>query len=341
VIAVPTRRPALRLSAVALLALVTAACGTSSATVATVNGEPIERSDVVSLRNSYEDAASTDGEMFRQDLTGLIIQQAMVDAARDQFDVEISDAAVTERATDPPTRYASIFESIAADPDAGPGLVEANAVRSLISDAVVGEMALEASGGAEQLLAASPQDVTLVCARHILTQTAEEAEEVLERLEAGEAFSELVTEVSLDTNSPGGLLAGPEGCPVHLTPLGVDFAVAAATAPIGEPTGPVATEFGYHVIVVDERVSPTVEQLEDDLAAYFDPNVGAEFFTSWFNEVVRSADIDVASAAGTWSPTAVAIVPPGGSETPAPGDLPGEEGVPGEEGAPADTVPDS
>ena len=90
-----------------------------------------------------------------------------------------------------------------------------------------------------------------VCAKHILVADLDEAEAVAERLQAGEAFAEVAAEVSMDTGSAargGELGCLPQGATVPA------FDEAAFAAEIGELTGPVQTQFGYHLLVVDERV---------------------------------------------------------------------------------------
>ncbi len=90
-----------------------------------------------------------------------------------------------------------------------------------------------------------------VCAKHILVPELEDAEAVIERLEAGEDFGEVAAEVSTDTGSAtrgGELGCLPQGATVPA------FDEAAFAAAIGELTGPVQTQFGYHLLVVDERI---------------------------------------------------------------------------------------
>lgn len=90
-----------------------------------------------------------------------------------------------------------------------------------------------------------------VCARHILVAEEAEAEAVVERLESGEDFAEVAAEVSTDTGSAasgGALGCLPEGATVPA------FDEAAFGAEIGVLTGPVETQFGYHLLVVDERI---------------------------------------------------------------------------------------
>ena len=87
-------------------------------------------------------------------------------------------------------------------------------------------------------------------ARHILVETEEEANEVIERLEAGEDFADLAEELSLDTTS------GVQGGDLGFVPAGSFVAAvdeAVFTLPIGEISEPIETQFGWHIVEVLER----------------------------------------------------------------------------------------
>lgn len=95
-----------------------------------------------------------------------------------------------------------------------------------------------------------PEQAEQVRARHILVETEEEANEVIERLEAGEDFADLAAELSLDTAS------AVDGGDLGFTPPGrfVDaFDEAVFSLPVGEISEPIQTQFGWHVIEVLER----------------------------------------------------------------------------------------
>lgn len=87
-----------------------------------------------------------------------------------------------------------------------------------------------------------------VCARHILVETADEAEQTVADLEAGEEFAALADERSIDPGSQGGDL-GCFGRGQMVPP----FEEAAFAAETGEVVGPVESQFGHHVIEVYDR----------------------------------------------------------------------------------------
>jgi len=102
-------------------------------------------------------------------------------------------------------------------------------------------------------------------ARHILVETKEEAEELVEELDGGADFAELAKERSIGPSSAQGGDLGwfGEGRMVE------DFSDAAFTLEAGEYTEvPVETQFGWHVILVEERrmIEPSsFEEMEEEL----------------------------------------------------------------------------
>ena len=97
-------------------------------------------------------------------------------------------------------------------------------------------------------------------ARHILVATEAEAKEVKERLMKGEDFATVAKEKSKDPSAEGGDL-GFFGRGKMLKPF-EDAAFA------GEISDPVQTQFGWHIIKVEERRNrplPTFDQVKDTI----------------------------------------------------------------------------
>lgn len=107
--------------------------------------------------------------------------------------------------------------------------------------------------------------VNEVHARHILVKTKEEAEAIIKELDKGGDFEKIAKEKSTDGSATQGGDLGyfTEG---QMVP---EFAKAAFALPVGKYTEqPVQTQFGWHVIKVeDKRIKqpPAFDQVKDQL----------------------------------------------------------------------------
>ena len=146
-----------------------------------------------------------------------------------------------------------------------------------------------------------------VCGRHILTATEEEAADAKARVEAGEDFAAVADEISLDTFSAGGELPCPQAAGNYVP----EFGKAAVTAPIGEMTDPVQTQYGWHIILIEDRTGPeSLDELVANPLEYLNPSYVGDFWVEWVNAAIEGADIDVKSQVGTWAPDSHGILPP-------------------------------
>lgn len=145
----------------------------------------------------------------------------------------------------------------------------------------------------EALTASLPTTAEQVHARHILVKTREEAQQVLDRLAAGEAFEDLARELSTDTSSAqaGGDLGWfPRGRMVEA------FEEAAFALAPGETSGIVETSFGFHIIQVLER-----EENRPLEAADLEAN-RQRFLQKWYEEHLNGEGVK-----RYWEPS---MVPP-------------------------------
>lgn len=131
------------------------------------------------------------------------------------------------------------------------------------ADVEVGEEELREAYDAQPEAFATPEQV---CARHVLVETPEEADAVLSELEAGTPFEEVAAEHGTDATAQQG---GELGCIERgqVVPAFGD-AVFDEGAPLGEPFGPVETEFGQHVILIEERIEaqqPSFDEVRGEL----------------------------------------------------------------------------
>lgn len=86
-------------------------------------------------------------------------------------------------------------------------------------------------------------------ASHILVTTREEAAEIVEEIKAGADFAEVAREKSTGPSGPNGGQLGWFG-PGMMVP---EFQVAVASMEVGAVSDPVQTQFGWHVITLNEK----------------------------------------------------------------------------------------
>ena len=130
----------------------------------------------------------------------------------------------------------------------------------------------------------------LPCVSHILLETEADAQAVLERVQGGEDFAAVAVETSTGPSGPNG---GELGC-APSTNYVPPFAAAVDGAEIGEFVGPVETEFGFHVLVVNRT--------EVD---------GRAIAAERLQTRVENATVTVDEALGTWDSERLAIIPAG------------------------------
>jgi len=288
-----------------------AACGRSS-TIAVVDGTPIPESSALALRHSYEGAAAVPGENLRQDVTRLVLIAAEQSAAEKEFGLTGLDDpnAIAAKLANPAQDEARLLDSIRSQDDFTDATLRMAAHHLVIRERVAKHLILDDPAYLEDAFTNHKELISQVCVRHILVNTKEEADAVVTRLNDGEDFATVAGDVSLDTSSPGGKLP----CPVTAAEFIEPFGSTAATAPIGEITGPIQTQFGWHVLIVDQRTGPaSLDELRADPLTYLQPKAVADLWQSWLQEAVGRADVEVRSDVGTWiSPTEGIAAPPTG-----------------------------
>lgn len=298
-----------------LLAMVAVGCSSTSgpnAGVAVVGGTTIDEASVIALAGLTDHKGSVSAAGYRDALSLLIVQQALVNAAKADFGFqELTSQADIDAllATLTPEEQAGVQEAIDTGIAAGRNreatehyVYTQQALATKVSAAILSDQDLLTS-----VYNDNPELLITVCASHILVATEAEALDVLARLDDGEEFADIAADVSLDQQSPGGVLP----CPVSVYSFGQDFAPALQESPIGEISGPVATQFGFHVIWIESRDQPdSFEEFVADPGKWLPPTVLNTELNSWHNNAIAQAGITVQSRIGTWNPSALAITPP-------------------------------
>ena len=155
-------------------------------------------------------------------------------------------------------------------------------------------------------------------ARHILVETEEQAKDIIVKLKKDlKAFAALAKAQSKD---PGSKVNG--GDLGWFDPRGMvpEFGAAVAKLEKGKFTEePVKSQFGYHVIVLDDSrqpVPPPMEQVKEQLTQQIQRNN----LKTYFDDLKAKAKIEVTAAPAAAAPAAPAVsgLPAPATETPAP-----------------------
>ncbi len=299
-----------RLLPVFAIALLAASCSTSDV-LATVNGVNITEEDLLEVYPDWEDPANLGGEDLRQAVSNLVTFEAITQAAEEQYGLVLDETEIADRILNPPDRYATILVPELMTGSATDGILRLNAIQSLLVDSIGPQLFADNVGGYGEWLETRPETVARVCMRFILVATTDEAADVIDRLNAGESFADLVPEVSLDQSAPDGRLVDSEGnCLISLALFTDTIVTAAIEAELNEPIGPVPIGTNYAVLQFEDRVLPTVDELQTDPMEWADPAPINAAYSGWTSDALRDADVSVSPTLGRWSSIGFGIEPP-------------------------------
>ncbi|MGH8874195.1 MAG: peptidylprolyl isomerase [Acidimicrobiia bacterium] len=297
-------------------ALAAAGCGGGGQIVATVEGVDITLGEMEELRDS--DSGSLAREEMAEDLGNLVIATVITETARQQFDIAPSAEEIDTRLTELIEQVEAggqDFEAILADQGRTQEWARTIAALQLIQERVQEALTTDLPPVDEAAIQAAfderPFEQTTVCSQHILVATEEEAAAALARIEGGEAFQDVAMDVGTDGTAEAG---GDLGC-VPASQFVGEFAQATLTAPLDEVTGPVHSQFGYHVILVTDRQP---RELDDEARGRLEGQLELERNTEmqqrwqdWFLEAVRAAEVTVDEQYGRWTTEPVPqVLPP-------------------------------
>jgi parvulin-like peptidyl-prolyl isomerase len=221
-------------------------------------------------------------------LTFLIHQQIVQDYA-DEHGISVSQEEVQQQLDLLITQLggrqafdAQIRQSGATTADVEE-LVRHQILRQKVADTVVAEEV-----GDEQLMQTYEERIaefTQVRVSHILVDDEEKARDILKDATPGN-FPELARKFSKD---PGSAQQGGELGLQRPADLVEPFGQATLDIPVGEVGGPVETEFGFHVIWVQDRETQPFEDVRGQLLE----EVRGQVFTEWLVERLEGSEIRV------------------------------------------------
>ncbi len=215
---------------------------TADTVVATVNGTEITLGHVIVLRDQLpqEYQSLPDDVLFQGIVSQLIEQSLLADkTAASGKDVPRSVSMSLEN------ERRALYASVQIDEIAG---------RDISDEAI--QAAYDARYGD---LPAEPE----FNASHILVETEEEALALIETLNGGADFAELAKEKSTGPSGPNGGELGWFGLGMMVEP----FEAAVVDMEVGAISAPVETQFGWHVLTLNDKRNKPAPTLEDTRVA--------------------------------------------------------------------------
>ncbi|MEW6644537.1 MAG: peptidylprolyl isomerase [Pseudomonadota bacterium] len=245
------------LSVAMLTGLPAARAQDSNPVIAKVNGSEIRESDItVAEEELAPSLAQMDPATKRENIIKFLIDMKIAAKAAEDKKVQDRDD-FKKRLTFARDRL--LMDSLLATE--GKAATTDEAMRKVYDDA------------AKQI--ASEQEVR---ARHILVESEDEAKQVIEELKKGADFAELAKKKSKD---PGASDGGDLGffTKEQMVP---EFSAAAFALEPGKISDPVKSQFGWHVIKVEEkrnRKPPEFDQVKGQIETYVTRKAQAEYVT--------------------------------------------------------------
>lgn len=129
-------------------------------------------------------------------------------------------------------------------------------IQKVMSEAVVTDSEIEEYFNANKQVFDTPEKVS---AKHILVETEEEALKAKKEIEEGLAFGDAAMKYSMCPSNQSGGSLGQFG----RGQMVLEFEEAAFTLPIGELSEPVKTQFGYHLVLVENKEEAQSAKLDD------------------------------------------------------------------------------
>lgn len=328
--------------AVLLLALLLAACGAAATSdvAATIGDTEITVADVDEAFDRRAEGSATASEIAADEsgaveenlkagvLTNLIRTEILQLAAEDR-DIEVTDAEIAEQREllVEEAGGQEALDEVIAEASITDTELEGNLRDQVVQNEITSQLADDVTDA--DIKAAFEEDPQgqygeKLQVRHILTEKKAEAETALERIESGDEFAEVATDVSID---PGSAENGGDLGEVAKGQTVPEFEEAAFGAKEGEVVGPVKSDFGFHVIeVTGQAPAAELADVESQIRTELEAASGGQAFNDYITEFVSSLGVEVDEQFGRWDEASVAVVPAddgSASELPvAPTDLP-------------------
>ncbi|MFD1254694.1 Putative peptidyl-prolyl cis-trans isomerase Cbf2 precursor [Devosia equisanguinis] len=245
-----------------------AATVTPETVVATVGGEAITEAD---LSFAAEDMA--------QDLAQMPPEQRRAFLLRVLIDMKVMSGAAKAAGMDQTALFAQRLKY----------LEERALRRAYFADAIAGAVTEEAVRAAYDAYVADFKPEDEIRASHILVESEDKAKELKAQLDGGADFATLARENSIDPGAANGGDLGFFGPGMMVKPF-QDAAFALANP--GDISEPVQSQFGWHIIKLEEKRQSSPQPFEQ-VASQLQQQVLMQTFTKKVDELMSGVTIDV------------------------------------------------
>ena len=286
-----------------LIVLVAGCSSTTTSSAAEINNKRISRDELELTLTELSDTGQTpivDGEVkgdtARSVLTALVQGQATLQL------LDIFGQSITDADRD------AVRSSLSQNTDTSEFT---DHLKNLIVELNAGTIALKRitapdAKKAAEMYERSPASLGVMCVRHIVVKTLDEANNLLGKVgTTSEDFATLAGKFSIEPNAKqsGGALASPDSACMKLseyqTSFDADFTAGALQAKPGIASGPVKSSFGYHIIYV----RPFVE-VAMDISTLLATDTGELLLTGF----IATSKINIDSAYGRWNAASGSII---------------------------------
>ncbi len=237
--------------------------------VANVSGKPYSKADydkLVAFLGGQGQPAPTTADQVKELLESVTVQQLLADKA-------IADAL--DQSEDVKTQLKFINQ----------GVLASTYVKKFADGLKVDEQEMRAEYDKE----VAALEKNEYKASHILVNTEEEAKKIIEELAAGKSFEDLAKEHSLDGSGQQGGDLGWFSAKMMVP----EFSASVQSLEKGKyTTEPVKTQFGYHIIRLDDAREVTPPAFED-LKPQFEANMKQKKIQELIENLKKEAAVEV------------------------------------------------
>jgi foldase protein PrsA len=268
------------------------------------------------------EAPGTISSTFGADVLRTFLSNELLRQEAERRGIEVSQAELDEASATIAERWETSRESKFADlPDHLQGELVDAMVLSEKLEPVLGDLT---DDDMQKAYDENLKSFTEVCVSHILVPTRVEAEAVKAELDKGRAFADVAKEKGTDgTKDVGGQLRTAEGECLRQSGSTAskeeaansfeegydpDFVKATLAATPGEPTDPVETQFGFHIILLEKPLTPLpMDEVTDEIRTAALGGLSA--IDVFLTDAAEASDVYVDPRYGTFSGGILA--PPG------------------------------